>query len=150
MHNSDQIISFLQDYLPYYEDGQKTECYWHSPAFVNNCIKNREIYSEFANGELVGVTLFTIDKEFDMIRLDCLAVHPSYRKQGMGKRLVKKVESRAKRRKITFVTLGSLKEYKAVGFYQSIGYILDGTFEDGYEFYKQVCKGSELVSVSKA
>ncbi len=138
MHNCDQIISFLQDHLPYYEDGQKTECYWHSPTFVNNRIKSREIYSEFVNGELVGVTLFTIDKEFDMIRLDCLVVHPGYRKQGIGKRLVKKVESRAKRRKIPLITLGSLKEYNAVGFYQSIGYVIDETFEDGYEFSKQV------------
>jgi GNAT superfamily N-acetyltransferase len=137
-HNVEEIINFLKSYLPYYDKGEKSLCYWHESEFVSLKIRNREIYTEFDNNKLIGIVLFTIDKEWEAIRVDSLAVHPDYRKRGIGKRLIKKIERRGKDRKIPWVSIGSLKEYNALGFYQFLGYELILTDEFGYEFEKRI------------
>ncbi len=131
-----RISNFLKKYLPFYEGGRKTECYWHDHSFIQEKIYNHEVYTEFEKNKLVGVELFTIEKDFGMIRLDAIAVHPDFRNKKIGKKLVKKVEQRAKRRKIELVSIGSLHEYKALNFYIKLGYKLDIEDEYGYEFSK--------------
>ncbi len=102
----------------------------------NICDKNDD-FAIVAFDEDTFVGGVTCDVYQDSIYVDLLVVKDTYRKQGVGKELMLRVEQEARRRKCIQINLGTA-QFQAKGFYEKLGYYVVFTRQNnpiGYECY---------------
>ena len=83
-----------------------------------------EIYRALINKKIVGIVVFKIEQYWEgpVLIIEDLAVKHEFKKQNIGKNLMKFVEDCAKKSKIKKILFTTNKKSKAMGFYKKIGY----------------------------
>jgi ribosomal protein S18 acetylase RimI-like enzyme len=76
------------------------------------------------NRKIVGLVIFKVEQwwEGPIILIEDLAVKEDFKKQGIGKNLMDKVEAYAKKNKAKTVSFSTHKKSSAVKFYKKYGY----------------------------
>jgi N-acetylglutamate synthase-like GNAT family acetyltransferase len=74
--------------------------------------------------EIVGVVIFKVEQYWEgrVMIIEDLAVKEEFKKQGLGKTLMIKVESYSKKNKIISIYFNTEKKSSAVKFYKKLGY----------------------------
>ncbi|HIH55512.1 GNAT family N-acetyltransferase [Candidatus Woesearchaeota archaeon] len=83
-----------------------------------------KIYVAICEKRAVGALIFKIERywEGDVIIIEDLVVKEEYKKRGIGKNLMKKVEAYAKRHKLKKILLKTNKKSSALNFYCKMNY----------------------------
>jgi len=91
---------------------------------LNFYFKIGKIYVAVIEKEITGVVVFKIEQYWEgpVIIIEDLAVKERYKKQGLGKLLMNKVEDYADKNKIKGIYFKTNKKSPAVKFYQKHGY----------------------------
>ena len=98
---------------------------------INNVLKSLnfyfkicKIYAAKVEKEIVGVIIFKTEQywEGSVIIIEDLAIKEKFKKQNIGKELMKFVEKYAKKKKIKSILFATHKKSKAVKFYEKMNY----------------------------
>lgn len=89
-------------------------CEWSSPSGVLKKSEKRDCWVVIESEKIIGIC--GIEKNI----IKTMFVHPKYLKKGIGRKLVDRIESVAKRRKISIMKVDSTTY--AVPFYKKCGY----------------------------
>ena len=91
---------------------------------LNFYFKIGRVYVAEDKREIVGVIVLKIEQywEGSVIIIEDLAVKESYKKQGIGKNLIAKVEDYAKKNSIKRILFKTHKESPSIKFYKKFGY----------------------------
>lgn len=81
--------------------------------------------------------------EYDQMYVHLLAVNKQYRTQGLGTKLMSKIERYARHKGVMAVNLGTT-EFQAKGFYEKLGYRVCRVRENGPKGYKNYTLVKEL------
>ena len=89
-------------------------------------LKIGKIFMTVKRKEIVGVMVFKIEQWWQgkVIIIEDLAIKQEFKKQSIGKKLLKKIEAFAKNNKIKLVCLKTNKKSKAIKFYKKYGYTI--------------------------
>ncbi len=134
--------------------GLEKECFsnpWTLQMFVN-AFESEYFYSVLAeeNGEIIGYACETI--LFETAEVDNIAVHPKFRKKGVGKMLMQKLIDESNKRSADYSVLEvRVSNSSAMKLYLSLGYV--GTYarkkyypdgEDALIMRKELKNGLDL------
>ena len=91
---------------------------------LNFYFKIGQVYVAIVEKEIVGVLVFKIEQYWEgpVIIIEDLAVREQFKKQGIGKMLMERIESYAKKNKLKRILFKTHKKSPAVQFYHKIGY----------------------------
>ena len=97
---------------------------------INSIIKSLSFYLKKAyiyliiDKKVIGVVVFQIEQwwEGSVIIIQDLIIESNFKKQGLGRKLMKFVEHYAKKKKVKRIYFETSKKSPAVKFYQKIGY----------------------------
>jgi len=101
---------------------------------INSAIKSLNFYFKIGKSfvaeedkKIVGIVIFKVEQwwEGPVILIEDLAVKEDFKKQGIGKKLIEKVEEYAKEIKAKSVNLITHKKSSAVKFYTKQGYKIE-------------------------
>lgn len=87
-------------------------------------LKIGRIYLAIKENEIIGIIVFKIEQYWEgkVIIIEDLAINKKFQSQGIGKKLMKFVESYAKKEKAEFVLFATNKKSEAIKFYKKLGY----------------------------
>lgn len=129
-----RISKFLKENLP---GSKKFEAWWAEEEQYNLWMKvpnHYAVYKCIDGKNLLGVCVIETMSRSD-IDILALAVDKKYRKNGVGKLLIKHVEKTARKMKKKHITLGSYKYFKVKNFYKKIGFVqVESDDDDVLEF----------------
>jgi len=99
--------------------------------------KIEKIYVAVDRREIIGVLVFKIEQYWEgpVIIIEDLVVKEEFKKRGIGKMLMEKIEYYAKKNKLKRILFKTHKKSPAVKFYQKIGY---KTRKDIIDFEKKI------------
>lgn len=129
-----------------FTDTGRLSAAWKDP----NRVEDEEIYVAEMDGRVVGyVTMQNRAKELELVRIN---VAGGYQKQGIGRRLVRTVEERARHDGKTAVTLGTSRNaagvpWKSFPWWQSLGYRVTGEEENAWT--RSIGKGVREIRMRK-
>ena len=105
-----------------YELDLKSIKLWSQNQWNNELKKNYvTAIGIYLNNSILGVCVF--HKIFDEAEIRYLSIHPSYKRRGLGKKLIYKIFKDCKNQNIRRVFLEvSLKNKQALSFYNSFGF----------------------------
>ena len=105
-----------------YELDFKSIKHWNQKQWKNELKKDLiTAMGIFLNNEILGVCVF--HKIFDEAEIRYLSIHPSYKRKGLGKKLIYKIIRECKNKNIKRIFLEvSLKNKQALSFYDYIGF----------------------------
>tara|TARA_B100000963_G_scaffold345577_1_gene349796 strand:- start:49 stop:480 length:432 start_codon:yes stop_codon:yes gene_type:complete len=105
-----------------YELDLKSIKHWNQNQWKNELEKDYvTAMGIFLNNSILGVCVF--HKMLDEAEIRYLSVHPSYKRQGLGKKLIYKVIKECKNENINRIFLEvSLKNKQALSFYDFFGF----------------------------
>ena len=105
-----------------YELDLKSIKLWSQNQWNNELKKNYvTAIGIYLNNSILGVCVF--HKIFDEAEIRYLSIHPSYKRRGLGKKLIYKIFKDCKNQNIRRVFLEvSLKNEQALSFYNSFGF----------------------------
>ena len=105
-----------------YELDLKTIKHWNQNQWKNELEKDHvTAIGIYINKSILGVCVF--HKIYDEAEIRYLAVHPSYKRKGLGKRLLNKIFEEFKNDKIKRVFLEvSIQNKQALSFYDYFGF----------------------------
>lgn len=91
---------------------------------LNFYLINAEIYITQIEKEVAGVLVFQIERwwEGPVIIIQDLAIKESFKKQGVGRDLMKFIEGYAKNKRVKKIHFETNKKSSAIKFYQRLGY----------------------------
>lgn len=110
---------------------------WSDNAFRESLQLSHAIFLVICFGKKIAGYggMYKVFHEGDIINI---AVHPDFRGQGMGRRLLEELEREAVRQEIADITLEVRESNKAaIGLYESLGYIREGIRRDFYNEPKE-------------
>jgi len=104
----------------------------YSKEFIFHLLETPDIYSfVFEDKNLIGYIIISFNQNIG--RIISIAVHPSHRKKGIGKKLLDRAEEKVKQSNIRSIVLEvSTKNRDALNFYLSNKYKITGLIEDYY------------------
>ena len=105
-----------------YELDLKTIHHWNQNQWVNELEKDYvNAIAIYLNNSMAGVCVFL--KIYDELEIRYLSVHPSYKRRGLGKKLINNVIKECKNERITRIILEvSSKNMQALSFYEYFGF----------------------------
>jgi len=91
---------------------------------LNFYFKLGKIFVVIIDKRLVGVVVFKVEQWWDgkLILIEDLAVKKTFKKQGINKALIDRVEQYARKNKINSVSFTTHKKSSAIEFYKRLGY----------------------------
>ena len=94
---------------------------------LNFYFKIGKIYVAVINKEIGGVLVFKIEQYWEgpVIIIEDLAVKEKFKKQGIGKGLMKFIEKYSRNKKIKSILFSTHKKSRAIKFYEKLGYKLE-------------------------
>lgn len=83
-----------------------------------------KIYLATEKQKIIGIVVFKIEQYWEgkVIIIEDLAIDEKFQSQGIGRKLIKFVESYAKKEKAKFILFTTHKQAKAIKFYKKLGY----------------------------
>ena len=105
-----------------YELDLKSIKLWNKNQWENE-LKNYYVTAigVYFNNSILGVCVF--HKIYDEVEIRYLSVHPSYKRRGLGKKLINKIIKQCKNENIQRIFLEvSLKNKQALDFYEYFGF----------------------------
>ena len=105
-----------------YELDLKTINHWNQNQWVNELEKDYvNAIAIYLNNSMAGVCVFL--KIYDELEIRYLSVHPSYKRRGLGKKLINNIIKECKNERITRIILEvSSKNMQALSFYEYFGF----------------------------
>ena len=105
-----------------YELDLKTIHHWNQNQWVNELEKDYvNAIAIYLNNSMAGVCVFL--KIYDELEIRYLSVHPSYKRRGLGKKLIYEIFKECKNENIKKIFLEvSLKNKQALCFYDYLGF----------------------------
>ena len=105
-----------------YELDLKSIKHWNQNQWINELEKDFvTAIGIYLNNSILGVCVF--HKIFDEAEIRYLAVHPSYKRRGLGKKLIYRIFKECKNENIKRIFLEvSLKNKPALSFYDNFGF----------------------------
>ena len=105
-----------------YELDLKTINHWNQNQWVNELEKDYvNAIAIYLNNSMAGVCVFL--KMYDELEIRYLSVHPSYKRRGLGKKLINNIIKECKNERITRIILEvSSKNMQALSFYEYFGF----------------------------
>ena len=105
-----------------YELDLKTINHWNQNQWVNELEKDYvNAIAIYLNNSMAGVCVFL--KIYDELEIRYLSVHPSYKRRGLGKKLINNIIKQCKSERITRIILEvSSKNMQALSFYEYFGF----------------------------
>ena len=105
-----------------YELDLKSIKHWNQNQWKNELKKNFvTAMGIFLNNSILGICV--IHKIFDEAEITYLSVHPSYRRKGLGQKLIHNILKKCENEDIKRIFLEvSLKNEQALGFYDFFGF----------------------------
>ncbi|MBA2853540.1 ribosomal protein S18 acetylase RimI-like enzyme [Methanococcus maripaludis] len=122
-----EMIQTVRDNFPGLETAEQLEDY--KKTVIKNIKRKTALCTKSDNGNIVGVLIFSHHSKC----LSCMAVHPNYRKIGIGYAMVKKmIELFPKDMDISVTTFreGDLKGVAPRALYKKIGFLEDELVEE--------------------
>ncbi|MGI6335629.1 MAG: GNAT family N-acetyltransferase [Eubacteriales bacterium] len=109
----------------------RENCPGHTSFLTDDRLRKKcehgELYGLYADGILKGCMLL-LDRSAGRYEMDHLAVLPSYRHMGYGRRLVEYAQEMVRARGGTRISIGIIEESAVLkGWYQTCGFIPTGT-----------------------
>jgi N-acetylglutamate synthase-like GNAT family acetyltransferase len=104
---------------------------FNEKASLKSILKSLDFYLKIGKSfiilhqkEIVGVVIFKVEQYWEgrVVIIEDLAVKEKFKKQGLGKALMIKVESYSKKNKIKSIYFNTEKKSSAVKFYKRLGY----------------------------
>ncbi len=91
---------------------------------INEYFKNNFIYVAEINNEVVGFIIASTSLWHDGLRghIDEIVIRDKFQGKGIGKELMRTIESEFKKRGVVVAGLFTKKGAKAIGFYNKLGY----------------------------
>ena len=105
-----------------YELDLKTIHHWNQKQWENELEKDYvNAIAIYLDNSIVGVSVF--HKIYDELEIRYLSVHPSYKRRGLGKKLINNIIKECKNEKIKRIFLEvSSKNTQALSFYEYFGF----------------------------
>ena len=105
-----------------YELDLKTINHWNQNQWANELEKDYvNAIAIYLNNSMAGVCVFL--KIYDELEIRYLSVHPSYKRRGLGKKLINNIIKECKNERITRIILEvSSKNMQALSFYEYFGF----------------------------
>ena len=105
-----------------YELDLKTINHWNQNQWVNELEKDYvNAIAIYLNNSMAGVCVFL--KIYDELEIRYLSIHPSYKRRGLGKKLINNIIKECKNERITRIILEvSSKNMQALSFYEYFGF----------------------------
>ena len=105
-----------------YELDLKTINHWNQNQWVNELEKDYvNAIAIYLNNSMAGVCVFL--KIYDELEIRYLSVHPSYKRRGLGKKLINNIIKECKNERISRIILEvSSKNMQALSFYEYFGF----------------------------
>ena len=105
-----------------YELDLKTIHHWNQKQWQNELEKDYvNAIAIYLDNSIVGVSVF--HKIYDELEIRYLSVHPSYKRRGLGKKLINNIIKECKNEKIKRIFLEvSSKNKQALSFYEYFGF----------------------------
>jgi len=96
-----------------------------------------KVYAAINKKEIIGVVVFKIEQYWEgrIIIIEDLAVREKFKRQGIGKALINKVENYARKNKFKRILFRTHKKSSSIKFYQKCGY---KTRKDIINFEKKI------------
>lgn len=129
-----------------FEDPERLAAAWKEP----NVVRGQEILVAEANGEIVG--LVTVEDRGTVLELVNIDVPRRLQGRGIGTRIVRSVEDRARREGKEAVTLGTSRSaagvaWKSLTWWQHLGYRV--THEETNEWTRAIGPGAREIRMRK-
>ena len=106
---------------------------FNEKVLFNNVLKSLSFYFNIGiiyilleKNKIIGVVVFKIEQYWEgkVIIIEDLAVKEKYKRKGIGRLLINKVENYAKNNKIKYINFLTNKKSKSIKFYKKLGYKL--------------------------